>query len=252
MGELQGTSTIVTDVQTQQNNGAETSNQNNNYLTQGNAAEQTIKLTVENANPNSSFAENFINQIDAKMTNSNNISSKLANTQNQLLNKTDILTQMNTKFNEMQQAGSNKVSIVLQPESLGKVSVEIMNSKDGIIAKMTTDNQQVKELFDKNVESLKASLSSQGVNVNNIKVECSHQSENNAMDFERQQFNQNFNNQSNNQNHTNHSNSNNAVETSSYSNDYETQEEQNDEIQQTEINNTNVTIEHNGKIDYKV
>ena len=43
-------------------------------------------------------------------------------------------------------AGS-KVSIVLQPESLGRVSVEIMNTKDGIVATITTDTQQVTELF---------------------------------------------------------------------------------------------------------
>ena len=76
-------------------------------------------------------------------------------------------------MNSCREEGSNKVSIVLQPENLGRVSVEIMSSKDGLVAKMTTDTQQVKELFDKNVEALKSNLSSQGVNVNSIKVECS-------------------------------------------------------------------------------
>ena len=121
------------------------------------------------------------------------------------LNQSDIMSQVNAKFEELQKSGNNKVSIILQPENLGKVSVEIMNSKDGIVAKMTTDSQQVKELFDKNVEALKSNLSSQGVNVNNIKVECSQESANHAMNFEQQQFNQSFNGQQNSHNQANQS-----------------------------------------------
>ena len=128
-----------------------------------------------------------------------------------------------------------------------------MNSKDGIVAKMTTDNQQVKELFDKNVEALKNNLSSQGVNVNNIKVECTNESSNNAMNFERNQFEQSFNNQQN--PHGNHANQSDKDAKTTYTadfgnaNDFDEQTEPN---QGVEIKNTQTIIQHNGKVDYTV
>lgn len=248
LGELQGTSTIVTEVQTatqsnSQNQSQTNLGQNSNTSIQNNAAEQIAKLAVEDA---TNSADSFLSKLEARI----NGTSKTTNAQNTTLNKADIMSQMNAKFSEMQQAGQNKVSIILQPENLGKVSVEIMNSKDGIVAKMTTDNQQVKELFDKNIEALKASLSAQGVNVNNIKVECTNESSNNAMNFEREQFNQNFNNSSNN-NHNQTQHSQNSE--TRYSTEYGAGEESTEELESTnEIKNTETIIKHNGKVDYKV
>ncbi len=245
MTTLQNTDTTVTESRTQSN----TSQQNNSSLTQGNAQEQVAKLAIDNAatvnTDNVSSTDAFINKLNASLD-----ISKSGKTQNSGLNQNSIMNQLNAKFNEMQQAGQNKVSMVLQPESLGKVSVEIINSKDGIVAKMTTDNQQVKELFDKSVESLKSNLSSQGINVNNIKVECTQESSNNAMGFEREQFNQsNFNNaQGQNHQTQNHNGTNQEV----YNNGYSTDENTEDLNGQVEIKNTETIIKHNGKVDYKV
>lgn len=249
MTDMQGTNTVVTEVQnTSRNQSQSNTNQNNGSMTKGNAAEQAVKLSVDNASGNSNLtgAESFMNKLDAKLG-----SFAKTTPQNTLLNKSDIMSQMNAKFNEMQLGGQNKVSIILQPENLGKVSVEIMNSKDGIVAKMTTDNQQVKELFDKNMEALKSSLGSQGVNVNNIKVECTSESSNNAMNFERDQFNQSNFSDSNGQNKQAHNSEQNAQ--TIYSNEYGTSDEAVDELNNMpEIKNTDSIIKHNGKVDYTV
>ena len=250
LGDLQGTSTVVNEVQTsvhQEQSQTQTNlgQQQNSAMTQSNAMEQAVKMSIEDISSVNS-SDSFLNKLDAKL----NASTKPLASQNALLNKTDILNQMNAKFNEMLQAGQNKVSVILQPENLGKVSVEIMNTKDGIVAKMTTDSQQVKELFDKNVEALKLNLSSQGVNVNNIKVECTQESANNAMNFEREQFNQNFNN-SNNNNQTHQSKN----QETTYSTEYGTNEEAQEDIEietTSELKNTETIIQHNGKVDYKV
>lgn len=240
MADLQNTDTVVTQSQTK------TGSENNNSLTQGNAQEQVAKLSVDSSPVNfnnTSGTEAFLNKLNATM------STQSAKPQQTMLNQTSIMEQVNAKFNEMQQAGQNKVSIVLQPESLGKVSVEIMNSKDGIVAKMTTDSQQVKELFDKSVEALKSNLSSQGINVNNIKVECTQESANNAMNFERDQFNQNNFSDSNKQN--NQTNQNQSAQ-SVYSENYSTDDNMEEADRSVEIKNTNTIIKHNGKVDYKV
>lgn len=244
MADLQDTNTVVTNVQDTSKNQTQSNANQNNSMQQGNAAEQIAKFSVDNADTSVSGTEGFLNKLEAKLS-----ASSKSVSQNSFLNKSDIMSQINAKFTEMQQAGQNKVSMILQPENLGKVSVEIMNSKDGIVAKMTTDNQQVKELFDRNIEALKSNLSSQGVNVNNIKIEYANESSNNAMNFERDQFNQNSFNQSNGQNqHTNNSQQNSQT---SYSTEY-TGYEDTDMTETREIKNTDTLIKHNGKVDYKV
>ena len=257
MTALQDTDTTVTESKMSDTNSDSkggnlnnSNNSNNSAMNQNtaNAAETAAKLSVDQGSVSlnqSNGAEAFVSKLDAQL-------SAMQNSSNQAktLNQTDIMSQVTAKFEQLQQQGSNKVSIVLQPENLGRVSVEIMNSKDGLVAKMTTDTQQVKELFDKNVEALKSNLSAQGVNVNSIKVECSQESSNHGMEFEREQFNQSFENHQNGQNQTNHSNHNTQ---SAYAAEYETSQNEDVEAENTtEIKNTQTTIKHNGKVDYKV
>lgn len=241
MTSLQDKNTVLTESQTYD------TNSNNTNLGQNNANETVAKLSVETANFNTTqpqTAESFISRLETHIA-----SRETSTIQNQTINQSDILSQVNAKFEQLQQQANNKVSIVLQPESLGKVSVEIMNTKDGIIAKMTTDTQQVKELFDKNIESLKSNLSAQGVNVNNIKVECAHESTNNAMNFERDQFNQSFNNQQN--GHNTNKSEQNAQNT--YGSDFGTTSDETTEEQEPQtLKNTETIIKHNGKVDYSV
>ena len=246
MTKLQETETVVTESTMNFENGAEQNSNNGTNFAQTNAGETAVKLSVdEGAIRNTQVsADSFVNKLDAQLNAKGASSVARTNT----VNQADILSQVNAKFDELQKSGNNKVSIILQPENLGKVSVEIMNSKDGIVAKMTTDSQQVKELFDKNIEALKSNLSSQGVNVNNIKVECTQESVNQGMSFEQEQFNQSFNNQQNGQNQA-HQSKQNSKEL--YGSDYETSfaaEEDNG----VEIKNTDTMIKHNGKVDYKV
>ena len=250
MTQLQDTDTVVTEVKNTTNNQAQANaGQSNNSMAQGNASEQIIKFSVDDTsttNISTNPAESFISKLDAKLG-----SLSKAASQGSLLNKSDIMTQLNAKFNDMFQAGQNKVSMILQPENLGRVSVEIVNSKDGIVAKMTTENQQVKELLDKNMDALRSNLSSQGVNVNNIKVECTNETSQNAMNFEREQFNQSsFSNHSG-QNHQTHNSEQNS--NSVYSNDFTTNEETAEDAAAAAQEPETVSVaQHNGKVDYKV
>ncbi len=246
MTQLEDTNTVVTQSSTTDSSSQQ---QQNGTLNGNNAQEQIMKMSVE-ANSDVSTGtltgtETFAGKLDSQLSAAKTSSSVL---QNQL-NQNSILEQVNKQFEQLQQTGNNKVSIVLQPENLGRVSVEIMNSKDGITAKMLTDNQQVKDLFDKNIEALKSNLSSQGVNVNNIKVECTQESANNAMNFERE-FSQSFDNPNNSSNH-NQTNQSNAQ--SSYTADSSGFEEGEIEMNGgVEIKNTQTMIQHNGKVDYEV
>lgn len=230
---IEGTDTTVVESETSSdtNSGA--------AFSQGNASEQIIKMSVENAQSvKATGSENFNVHMDKQVQSP----SQVQQVKDLNLNKSDIMSQINQKLDEMHQ-GSSKVTIILKPENLGRIQLEVMNTQDGITAKMLTDNQQVKELLDKNMEALKSQLSAQGVNVNNIKIENAHQASNNAMNFERDQFGQS---------QSNHSNQNQSQQTSANTG-YESEgafEEFADTDMQHETAET--IIRHDGKIDYKV
>lgn len=247
MTALKDKDTTVTEVKT-----SNSDSNTESSLNQNNANETVAKLNVQNNNVASAHidsAESFVNKLDTQLSMNQNVQRETVQ-----LNQNDILSQMNAKFEQLQQQTSNKVSIVLQPESLGKVSVEIMNTKEGIVAKMTAENHQVKELFDKSLDSLKSSLAAQGVNVNSIKVESAQESSNNAMDFERNQFEQAFNNQQNGQNHSNKSQQAEQAQheqTASYSAEVQ-QGEAEDVSVESGIDMAEGITNYNGKVDYIV
>ena len=245
MTALKDKDTTVTDVKT-----SDSQSNTESSLNQNNANETAAKLNVQNntTNLHVDSAESFVNKLDTQLS-----MTQSGQKESVQLNQNDILSQINAKFEQLQQQSSNKVSIVLQPESLGKVSVEIMNTKEGIVAKMTAESQQVKELFDKSLDSLKSSLAAQGVNVNSIKVESTQESSNNAMDFERNQFEQAFNNQQNGQNHSNKSQQTTQEQNSLYSTESQQESEEKEEITlESGIDSTENIKNYNGKVDYIV
>lgn len=75
-----------------------------------------------------------------------------------------------TKQLEGMQSGNSKVNIVLNPESLGKVSVQLINTKEGLSAQFTVATQEAKNLIMKGLDGLKDTLMSHGVSVDNVTV----------------------------------------------------------------------------------
>lgn len=160
------------------------------------------------------------------------------------ISKSDILTQIHTKLTEAKEEGSTKITIILKPESLGKVNLELINGKDGLIARMTAENVQVKELLEKNLDTLKSSLSTQGVNVNevNIKVENIEKQSNEMLNFEYQQ--KNMQNEEESQEDLKNAQNKEQENQNELSDD--------DEFSDENIEKTQTLTEHTGRVDYKV
>lgn len=168
-----------------------TDSNSENSFTRGNANEDIIKMSINN---DSESIPQAVDAFGAKID-KNAFGKVLNNTQNNsMFNKSDIMNQINAKFSELQNGTNSKVTIVLRPENLGRIHLEIVNSSEGITARMATENQQVKDLLDKNMDALRASLNNQGVNVNTLRVENTSQSSNAGLGFEQEQFNHNSNN----------------------------------------------------------
>ena len=196
----------------------------NNLLNKQNAQEQVVKIALENnngSNKTPDVSQNVVKEAPLDIAqNTQNIQNATLSThdtttqtiftqtlnnaqaqQSKDLDKTDILSQINNQLNtkQIQTGETTKVNIILQPENLGKITLELINSKEGLTAKMTTDNEQVKELLSKHLDNLKDTLSNQGVNVSNItvKVEETQKQSNNQSAFENwqaKQGNQEFSN----------------------------------------------------------
>ncbi len=192
------------------NDGKEFANQNNN------AQEDVIKMSIEGLNPDTEIettATTTGSTIDTTniaqstkhnvtITNFEKTPAPTTTPQQKDISTSDILNQITGKITLPQDNATSKVNIILQPENLGKVSVEILQTKDGVVAKMLAETPQVKELLDKSIESLKNNIASLGVNVNSIsvKVEESASSQNTNFEFGQQQFNKETENHSNDSN----------------------------------------------------
>lgn len=76
----------------------------------------------------------------------------------------------------------SKVNMVLIPESLGKVSIQLINTKEGLSAQFTVATQEARNLIMKGLDGLKDTLMSHGVSVDNVsvKINDAQESEYNA------------------------------------------------------------------------
>ncbi len=72
---------------------------------------------------------------------------------------------------------SSKLTMTLNPETLGKINLQILNSKDGLSAQFTVMTNDVKELLMKGLDGLKEALLTQGVSVDNISIKVSDSKE---------------------------------------------------------------------------
>lgn len=73
--------------------------------------------------------------------------------------------------------GNSKVNIVLNPESLGRVDLQIINTKEGLSAQFTVTTNEARELLMKGLDGLKETLLAQGVGVDNISVKINETEE---------------------------------------------------------------------------
>lgn len=145
---------------------------NSDLLSKQSPQEQLVKLSLNTESKTENQNTILSNISDTNMQVS--FDKALNSVQNQApkeLSKTDILSQIHNQLDKLgQEEGTTKVTIILKPENLGRIQLELVNSKEGMSAKMTTDNAQVKQLLDKNLDSLKDTIGSQGVTLGNVSV----------------------------------------------------------------------------------
>ena len=83
--------------------------------------------------------------------------------------------------------------MTLNPVTLGKVNLQILNTKDGLSAQFTVMTNDARELLMKGLDGLKEALLAQGVNVDNISIKVSDAKEPYNPDWTEQENSENSN-----------------------------------------------------------
>ena len=146
----------------------DSSNNNSSDLMQNQTPEeQGIKAMM---NIDGDFADIKVDTV--KNTTNNQISKPSSPTE---FGPSKIIEQISKQLEGLN--NSSKVNIVLNPESLGKVSVQLINTKEGLSAQFTVATQDARNLIMKGLDGLKDTLMAHGVSVDNVTVKMNETQE---------------------------------------------------------------------------
>lgn len=135
--------------------GSDTNTSNDNFMTNQQSPEE-LGLKVMLNREAEKFDINFEKNIENGQPKPVEVSSE------------KIIEQITKHFDSLK--STSKLNIVLNPESLGKVNLQILNTKDGLSAQFTVTTNDARELLMKGLDGLKETLLAQGVAVDNISV----------------------------------------------------------------------------------
>ena len=121
------------------------------FMQNSSAQEQIAKMMIQGEN----YAE-------LKPETEFSLSAKQEITSDKIIEQ--ITKQMDGMYN------SSKVNIVLNPESLGRMTLHLLNTKSGLSAQFIVSNEDVRNLLMKGLNELKETLLSHGVNVDNVSI----------------------------------------------------------------------------------
>ena len=101
---------------------------------------------------------------------------KATQTQNtQTPSMDDILNQIGDKITQLKDSSTQKLTMVLRPNDLGRLSIELTQNQNGLTTHIMAQNEDVRAYIERNIDSLRQQLTDAGVNVNNIQIKTAGQ-----------------------------------------------------------------------------
>ncbi|MBR5303285.1 MAG: flagellar hook-length control protein FliK [Candidatus Gastranaerophilales bacterium] len=180
-------------------------------------ADEITKLAMGETNSlNSISSTNGSVTYDAVGVNAliKNVANLAKTTQTQNLNTPsmeDVLNQVANKVTQLKDANAQKLTMVLRPNDLGRLQIELTSNQQGLTTQIMAQNEDVRAYIERNIDSLRQQLSDAGVNVNSIQIKTAG-SENSTTydgnqnlnrDFEQENQNQQNKDEKNNQQNNN-------------------------------------------------
>ena len=216
-------------------------------------AQQELKTNI-NQNHTALPNEDNLQKIDLQKTSQ---FDKILNAKQPQTLENSVLNQLKDKISS-DASGKSQVNIILKPENLGKVNINLVSQNGVLTAQITAENHQVKDILNKGLEILRQNMADQGINVGKMVVNVQESnssnqnmnSEQNYKNLEQENAStSNMNYQSDKQNHSEDS-------TSTFSNNKLNEFDEEIEIEK-ETNESNILsgqspVESTGRVDYKV
>ncbi|MBR3604988.1 MAG: flagellar hook-length control protein FliK, partial [Candidatus Gastranaerophilales bacterium] len=81
-----------------------------------------------------------------------------------------VLNQVTNKITQLKDGVTQKLTMVLRPNDLGRLSIELISNQNGLTTQIMAQNENVRAYIEKNIDSLRQQLSEAGVNVNSIQI----------------------------------------------------------------------------------
>ncbi len=157
---------IVEDLQieTVETQDSSTENGSNNFMNNQSPQEQAVKAMIHSDGVNNSVSGRIevLSTVQAQKAPTEVSPSKIIE---------QITKQMEGMYN------GTKVNIVLNPGTLGKVALQILNTKDGLSAQFTVNTPEARDILMKGLTGLRESLLAHGVSVDNVTVKLSETEE---------------------------------------------------------------------------
>ncbi len=135
-------------------------------------SDEVIKMAINEETPNL----NPINQIDSQVLQGKNLAIKnlfnikTPQSQTQKLDSFNILNQIGDKLTQLKDGVNHKLTMVLRPNDLGRLSIELTTGARGLSGYIVAQNEDVRAYIEKNMNVLQKQLVDSGVNINNIQI----------------------------------------------------------------------------------
>lgn len=120
-----------------------------------------------------------------------NVVNTLTNTINERFDSvtaTSIIRQITEQIKASSGKGISSIEITLNPESLGKVNIQVVSKDGAVTAQISTENEIAKQAIESQIAALKETLANQNIKVDAVEVTISnHSFENNGESGEKEQ-----------------------------------------------------------------
>ena len=123
---------------------------------------------------NNNFSQFFGFQSSAQLQGNNSLTSTNSNSQFQtaVLQSSELAKQVTDQIKLLNKPTNNEIKLQLEPEFLGKVKMSLKVDGGEITARFMVDNLLVKNHLDQSISQLRAALTNQGFNIDNMEVEA--------------------------------------------------------------------------------
>lgn len=140
-------------------------------------------------NAHHSLAESFVQNLTQSLAETNEVQSNFSGT---YIDAANIINQIVDSIRVNVNADTTSMELQLNPESLGKINLNVA-TKDGVVtATITAQNEAVKTIIENQLVELKENLNNQGLKVSEVEVTiASHGFDMNQGEGQNEQNNQN-------------------------------------------------------------